>query len=212
LKGVRLGYDPDYSDPIVDDAIADLTDLGAVMVPIAQASTIDTVAVTELTFIPNEFKYGLNHYLATEAGPGLPVKDLTEIVLYNNDHPDQVKYGQDLLIASDASAGDGTLAAMGAIPFVAATRAVLDGWLEQNDVAAIVGPRANFVAMGAAAGYPSVAVPAGYDGVEPGGITFAGTAWSEARLLSYAYAFEQATHRREPPTEINPGLLDGVCP
>ncbi|HUQ40721.1 MAG TPA: amidase family protein [Acidimicrobiales bacterium] len=210
LKGVRLGYDPDYSDPVVDDAIATLTDMGAVMVPISQASTIDTVAVAELTFIPNEFKYGLNRYLATEAGAGLPVKDLTGIVLYNNDHPDEVKYGQDLLVASDASAGDGNLMAL-AIPFVAATRAVLDGWLEQNDVAAIVGPRANFVAMGAAAGYPSVAVPAGYDGAEPGGITFAGTAWSEPRLLSYAYAFEQATLRREPPTVVNPDLLTGVC-
>jgi amidase len=36
----------------------------------------------------------------------------------------------------------------------------------------------------------------------PLGITFAGRAWSEAKLLRLAYAFEQASNFRRPP----PGL------
>jgi amidase len=33
----------------------------------------------------------------------------------------------------------------------------------------------------------------------PVGLSFVGTAWSEGRLISYAYAFEQATHARRSP-------------
>ena len=36
----------------------------------------------------------------------------------------------------------------------------------------------------------------------PLGITFAGRAWSEPKLLRLAYAYEQASHARRPP----PGL------
>jgi amidase len=51
----------------------------------------------------------------------------------------------------------------------------------------------------AVAGYPSVTVPAGFTNDLPVGISFFGRAWSEAKLLSYAYAFEQATKARKPP-------------
>jgi Asp-tRNA(Asn)/Glu-tRNA(Gln) amidotransferase A subunit family amidase len=43
-------------------------------------------------------------------------------------------------------------------------------------------------------------------------VSFTGTAWSESRLLEYAYAYEQASMRRVPPTTMNPSLLIGVCP
>jgi amidase len=36
----------------------------------------------------------------------------------------------------------------------------------------------------------------------PVGLSFIGPAWSEARLLSYGYAYEQASHAREPPTYL----------
>jgi amidase len=34
----------------------------------------------------------------------------------------------------------------------------------------------------------------------PVGLSFFGRAWSEARLLALAYAYEGATHARRPPT------------
>jgi amidase len=66
-------------------------------------------------------------------------------------------------------------------------------------------------AIAAKAGYPSVMVPggfiSGFDGKEtpdyPLGITFAGRAWSEHKLLRLAYAYEQASNMRKRP----PGLL-----
>ena len=49
------------------------------------------------------------------------------------------------------------------------------------------------------AGYPNITVPAGFALQLPVGISFFSTAHSESRLLSLAFAYEQATqHRRDP--------------
>ena len=53
--------------------------------------------------------------------------------------------------------------------------------------------------VAAVAGYPLISVPMGrVDGL-PVGLTFASTAWTEARLLSMAYDYEQASMARVPP-------------
>ncbi|MGH8186245.1 MAG: hypothetical protein ACREUC_06755, partial [Steroidobacteraceae bacterium] len=62
------------------------------------------------------------------------------------------------------------------------------------------------------AGYPSVAVPGGFNALStltpadppiavpfPADITFSGRAFSEPKLIALAYAFEQATRHRVPP-------------
>src|SRR5229473_732712 len=77
---------------------------------------------------------------------------------------------------------------------------------------------ANFGANAPArAGYPSVIVPGGFfpnpaGGLPPGfnarpspfGATFSGPAFSEPRLVGYAYALEQATHHRVPSPNVPP--------
>ena len=52
----------------------------------------------------------------------------------------------------------------------------------------------------AVSGYPHLTVPAGYASGLPLGLSFLGPAWSEARLLSLGFAFEQATLARREPT------------
>ena len=225
LQGVRLGYDPNDDGELFTRALDDLRAAGAELVGI-ERDQLDVVGVTELGFIFNEFKFGINDYLANTAGPGLPVSDLTGIILYNNDHPDQVKYGQGLLIASDAQSGDFATAQFAATPTILSARAIADRFF--TDVDAIVGPSLSYVSIGAAAGYPTVIVPAGYAGTnqnEPEGLSFFGPAWSEERLLAYAYAYEQNSQRRAPPADVTGGLglfgedgsnavrtlLDGVC-
>jgi len=82
--------------------------------------------------------------------------------------------------------------------------------MDAHKLDAILFPGTAGAGIAAKAGYPSVLVPAGMiSGVGkvetpdyPLGATFAGRAWSEAKLLRIAYAFEQATLARVMP----PGL------
>jgi len=60
-------------------------------------------------------------------------------------------------------------------------------------------PGPNAPTLPAVAGYPHVTVPAGFYHSLPIGMSFIGTAYTEAKLLGYAYAFEQATKARRPP-------------
>ena len=53
--------------------------------------------------------------------------------------------------------------------------------------------------VAAVAGTPSITVPMGDARGLPLGLVFMGPAWSEGRLLGYAYAFEQATRARRAP-------------
>lgn len=57
-------------------------------------------------------------------------------------------------------------------------------------------------------GVPAVVVAGGYyaDGL-PYGIEFCGRPWKDGELLGWAYAWEQATHHRHPPTLVAAGLL-----
>ena len=210
LKGVRIGYDSGSSGFLFTTALQNLTQAGATLIPIDMNNYPDA-GTLELGVIFNEFKQNLNDYLAHQAGPGLPVTDLTGIIVYNQQHMDKIPYGQDHLIESDAMPGDPVTAQNAATPIVLGNRAVADKLFADNRIEAIVGPSLDFVSMGAAAGYPTVMVPAGYTDHKPQGLSFFGPAWSEAKLLSYAYAYEQQSHMRQPPTAITPTLLQGVC-
>ena len=55
----------------------------------------------------------------------------------------------------------------------------------------------------ATAGYPAITVPLGLnkDGV-PNGITFISQRGGDAKLLAYAFAFEQATRSRVTPAQV----------
>jgi len=66
--------------------------------------------------------------------------------------------------------------------------------------------------LSAASGMPTISMPAGFtdDGV-PIGIEVLGRDWTEPRLLAIAYAYEQATHFRRPPSTVPP-LVNGKAP
>ena len=57
-------------------------------------------------------------------------------------------------------------------------------------------------------GTPAVVVPAGfYSSGLPFGLEFSARPWTDGDLLSIAYAWEQATHLRKPPTLVEKGLI-----
>ena len=52
---------------------------------------------------------------------------------------------------------------------------------------------------------PSVVVPAGFTRDDlPAGITFLGRPYDDAKMIKFAYAYEQATRHRKPPPSVTP--------
>src|SRR4051812_32730987 len=99
LRGAHLAYSQDAHDSLADDqralfdaAITRLRRLGASVVPVDSRPT-ENSGLAEIGAIPNEFKASLNAYLADEM-PGARVHTLSDIIAFNNQHPDKVKYGQ----------------------------------------------------------------------------------------------------------------------
>lgn len=214
LDGVRLGYASGAdSDPLFAEALEALEALGAELVAGGdEYSALGVVGLTEIAEIPNEFKTGLNNYLASEAGPlKSGVKTMTDIRAYNEQHPDRVKYGQSWLDISDTQPGVYAVTDGPVLATRASTRAAIEAVLAKDSLDAIIAPGPSYANVGAAAGYPTVIVPNGTvnDDTAAEGLSFMGTAFDEVDLLRYAAAYEKATQRRVPPTVGNPELLVG---
>lgn len=157
-----------------------------------------------------EFKRDLNLYLRDWA-IGSKMKTLSDIVAWNTTHAKKaLRFGQDLALAAEATRGDLSeleYTSARAMDLLATKTRGLDPYFKRHRLDAVIFPGAAGSAIAAKPGYPSVQVPAGFtSGVEgtatpayPLGLTFAGPAWSEARLLRFAYAYEQATRARRLP-------------
>jgi amidase len=168
------------------------------------------------------FAYGMerdfNAWLAS-LGDAAPVKSLEELRAWNREHEKlgTIRYGQSLLDISDAMdlelfraryeadrAKDLHLTAAHGIDEVMKAQR-LDALLFPSNwgagVAAKPGYPTVIVPFALIPNAPSPAFPEGFT-ASPGpfGVSFTGMACSEPTLLRIAYAFEQATKRRVPPT------------
>jgi Asp-tRNA(Asn)/Glu-tRNA(Gln) amidotransferase A subunit family amidase len=53
--------------------------------------------------------------------------------------------------------------------------------------------------------WPALSVPNGFLGEGlPVGLQILGRAWDETKIIQFAYAYEQATHYRRPPSSVPP--------
>jgi amidase len=157
-----------------------------------------------------ELKHDMAAYLADWA-KGTKMRGLGDIIAFNNAHADRaLRFGQDLFLAADATQGDlreMEYRAARRNDLLHARKLGLDAYFAAHRLDAVLFPAASGAAIAAKAGYPSVQVPAGMisgvGGQEtpeyPLGASFTGLAWSEAKLLRIAYAFEQATSARRMP-------------
>lgn len=161
-----------------------------------------------------ELKHDLNLYLKDWA-TDTDIKTIGDVVAFNAAHAGRaLRFGQDLFLAANATRGDLSereYKSARAMDLLTARVHGMDAYMNQHKLDAVLFPGAYGAAIAAKAGYPSVMVPGGLvsgtnDGKDtpdyPLGVTFAGRAWSEHKLLRLAYAFEQATCARKPP----PGL------
>ncbi len=159
-----------------------------------------------------ELKHDLDLYLRDWASE-TEMRSLADIIAFNEAAAERaLRFGQDLFLAAAATRGD-----LSAPEYLSARQSDLrsareqglDTYMERHQLDAVLFPGAAGASIAAKAGYPSVAVPAGFIGGEetpeyPFGVTFTGRAWSEASLLRLAYAFEQATQAGRPPSGFSP--------
>jgi amidase len=213
-----MGYNLD-TDRIMEGAIADMKAKGAVIVDPADIPTLGQFDDSELEVLLYEFKADLKKYLDW-IGPQAPVHSLADIIAFNNRTKDREMpyFSQELMLQAEAK-GPLTvakyLAALAKNHELARTKGI-DAVMNQYKLDALVAPtggppwltdlaNGDYAANGsstpaAVAGYPHVTVPGGYVYGLPIGISFFGRAWSEATLIKLAYAYEQATKHRRPPT------------
>src|SRR3954468_5753680 len=220
VRGHTFTYAQDDRDNLSDEkgalfdaAVARLERMGAKVVPSHSLGSTEYAGLAEIAAVPNEFKASFNQYLADEM-PQAKVHSLSDVIAYNDQHPDKVKYGQNLLQASDATPGRAELFPVQAVPSQQSARAATDGALSETQAQAIITPGNAHANIGAAAGYPTVMVPLGYTGggKDPFGLGFLSVAYEEPHLLGYAYAYEQPSHARAIANDINPKLTATSCP
>jgi len=156
-------------------------------------------------------------------GPQAPVRSLADLIAFNRGHAREelLYFGQEIMEQAEAKK---TLTSPDYVAALAKNHRLsrvegIDAVMRQHRLDALVAPTGGPAwltdlvngdsgtastpgpsTVAAVAGYPHITVPMGFYRGLPLGLSFFGTAWSEPTLIRIAYAFEQATHHRKPPT------------
>ncbi len=224
LRGVRIGvfapYFRDAEADIADSLRSALTAMqrqGAILVPVTMPDFDEVIARSAVTRL--ETKFDLAEYLARPGGA--PVRSIREIVdrgLF--DKALEARHvEEDTVSERDGASHRAIIARQAALR----TRilAVMDSLRVDVLAYPTIGRRPVLAgdpqlgpncALASQTGLPAISVQAGFtaDGL-PTGIELLGRAFSDAQLVGYAYAFEQAGPRRRPPPNTPP-LVNGRAP
>jgi amidase len=228
LRGARIGVArakffgySDVTDRIADIAIARMKELDAVIVDPANIPNAGAYDASELEVLLYEFKADLDTYLGA-LGPSARVHSLRDVIAFNeaNRSREMPFFAQELMLEAQKKGPLTDKAYRDALArnLRLSRKEGIDKVMDGLHLDALVAPTGSppwptdlvngdhFVGSSttpaAVAGYPSITVPAGYAFGLPVGISFIGRAWSEALLIKFAYAYEQATKHRRPPAFV----------
>jgi amidase len=222
LKGKRIGVEKKpqgknhYMHALQKKNLDVLKQLGATIVEIDYLDNINKQGAAEFEVLEYEFKAGLNKYLSTT---NAKVKTLADIIVFNKKNEDKAMpyFKQETLESSNAKDGLESAAYKAALSTSHdGSKKIIDEVMKLHKLDAIcgltMGPACSidniygdrwgevFLTQPAAAsGYPHITVPGGMIYDLPVGFSFFSAAYTEAQLLGYAYAFEQATRNRKAP-------------
>jgi Asp-tRNA(Asn)/Glu-tRNA(Gln) amidotransferase A subunit family amidase len=228
LKGATIGilraaYERDSTDAeivrIFMAAVEDLKRAGATIIDPAQVEGLDQIRRSREAGPCMGFKYDINHYLAAQ-GDAVPVHNLTDIIKSRGFHPSV----QARLETAEKGAENGpeTPACKAETEYRDKVRAAVNQTMDKLKLDAFVYPTWSNVPRligdlntpagdnsqfySPTTGFPAINVPMGFTrgGTLPIGMTIYGRAWSEPKLIKYAYAYEQATQKRHAPPTTPP--------
>jgi len=228
LKGVRVGvlrYAAGFhpaTDVAFDAALAKLRQAGAVLVEIAKPphDRDGEIGRLEQIVLMTELKADMATYLASTKAAEVPSRTLTDLIAFDTAHAaaEMPLFQQELFEEAEKTKGLDDPAYLNA---KAQARRLagpegIDKLLVDYKVAVLVAPTLgpawlidpvlgdHFAGGGAGspaavAGYPHLTVPMGLADDLPVGLSFIGAAWTDAALLNYGFAYEQASAARQVP-------------
>lgn len=224
LRGARIGiarkffgYNRDV-DALMEECIAAMKREGAEIVDPADLPSHGKYGDSEFEVLLYEFKADLNAYLAG-LGAGARVRTMKDIIAFNEiQRLKEMRYfGQEIMAMAEKK---GPLTEKPYLDALEKNRRMsrtegIDAVVAQYKVDAIFAPAGGPAWLtdlvdgdhdiggsstpAAVAGYPNIALPAGFVRGLPVGVSFFGPANSEGTLLKIAYGFEQATKARRGP-------------
>ena len=224
LNGARIGvarFLTGYSegtDAVFEQQLQTLRDAGAVLVEITEGPDMAAIGQAEFAVLMTELRAGMNAYLATTDPAEVPSRTLADLIAFNRAEPRELEhFGQEFFELAETTQGldDPAYIEARANSLRMAGPEGIDRLLAQHGVEILVAPTTGpawAITLGegddyggsastlpAVAGYPHLTVPMGFVDGLPVGMSFIGPAWSDARVLSLGYAFEQRTQARRPP-------------
>ncbi len=228
LKGVRIGVVRKLADTnpdvkaLFEKNIVALRTAGAVIVDPAELPNIGKYDDAENIVLQFEFKHDINAYLAALPSSATAPRSLADLIAFNERERarEMPWFGQEQFEQAQTRGDLGEKIYVDALKKskLLAGKNGIDAALARYRVDALIAPTggpawttdwvngdhfdSSSSSPAAVAGYPDITVPMGFVHGLPVGISFFGAAWSEAKLIKIAYAFEQATHARKPPTFI----------
>ncbi len=225
LKGKNIGIDRKkksinhHLNALLDEAIDVLKKQGANIIDIEYVSKIDELGKFEIEIMQQEFKAGVNNYLANT---NHKIKSLKDVIEFNKSNEDKAMpyFKQEQLELSEKKSGLQSKEYKEALSKGRdASRKIIDTVMTQYKLDAIagitMGPACSidviygdrwgndFLTQPAAmSGYPHICLPCGIAYNLPVGLSFFSGAYAEPQLISMAYAYEQATKKRTVPSFI----------
>jgi Asp-tRNA(Asn)/Glu-tRNA(Gln) amidotransferase A subunit family amidase len=222
LKGKRVGVlHQAYDTPTLDEdvravfltAVGELRRLGSEVVDPVEVVNLEALRGTQGPGC-NQFRHDLKAYLAG-LGDKAPMHSLDEI-LKSHDHPSiQVRLQTAESTPDDPAGSEGCRMRDS---FREQLRAAVIRLMDERHLDALVYPTWSNVPrligdlntpggdnnqfFAPSTGFPAITVPMGFtrNGRLPAGLQFYGRPWSEGLLIRMAYAYEQSTHHRRPPS------------
>ena len=225
LRGARIGVGRDLFgfhpavDALMEEAIALMSRQGAVVVDDVKFDGRSEMNDAEYQVLLFDFKADIAAYLAG-LGANTRVRTLADLIAFNESarEREMAWFGQEIFLEAEQKGGLDSREyreALATCHRIARTQGI-DALMERERLDAIIAPTGGPAwpidpingdhfgggssSVAAVAGYPNITVPAGQVHGLPVGISFFGRAWSEGPLIRLAYAFEQATMYRRPPT------------
>ncbi|XP_043708096.1 probable amidase At4g34880 [Telopea speciosissima] len=218
LKGKRLGIvrNPFFNFPnstylgqAFNNHFQQLSQNGAILVDNLQIANISVILNSsesgESIALSTEFKIALNSYLSELVSS--PIRTLADAIAFNLNHSTLEmipEFGQAVFLAAENTTDTSNPAYQAALKSMQSlTENGIVKLMTENNLDALVTANSTVTPLLAIGGFPGISVPAGYevDGT-PFGICFSGLQGYEPRLIEIAYAFEQATKARKPPSYL----------